>query len=155
MGPRGDSSDNGAEAWSLFETGTYPLVVTDWMMPEMDGPELIRRIRACPAPGYVYVILLTAHTQKADVVHGMEAGADDFVTKPFDREELRGPRTCRGAHCVAGADAGRPEHRLARGAGGPGAERETGQPRSPGGRHGPRDQQPGCLRHQQSRRPAP
>jgi signal transduction histidine kinase len=59
------------------------------MMPEMDGPELVRRIRACPRPGYVYVILLTSRAEKADVVAGMEAGADDFVTKPFDREELR------------------------------------------------------------------
>jgi signal transduction histidine kinase len=83
------AATDGAEAWRLFEAGAYALVVSDWMMPEMDGPELVRRIRACPRPGYVYVILLTARAQKADVVQGMEAGADDFVTKPFDREELR------------------------------------------------------------------
>src|SRR5205085_582436 len=83
------AATTGGEAWRLFEAGTFPLVVSDWMMPEMDGPELVRRIRDCPRPGYVYVILLTARTQKADVVQGMEAGADDFVTKPFDREELR------------------------------------------------------------------
>jgi len=83
------AATTGAEAWRLFEGATFPLVVSDWMMPEMDGPELVRRIRACQRPGYVYVILLTARTQKADVVQGMEAGADDFVTKPFDREELR------------------------------------------------------------------
>src|SRR5262249_36891110 len=63
--------------------------VTDWMMPEIDGPELVRRIRACPRPGYVYIIMLTARSRKEDVVQGMEAGANDFVTKPFDREELR------------------------------------------------------------------
>src|SRR5262249_52428973 len=67
----------------------YPLVISDWMMPEIDGPELVRRIRACPRLGYVYIIMLTARAQKGDVVEGMEAGADDFVTKPFDREELR------------------------------------------------------------------
>jgi signal transduction histidine kinase len=83
------AATTGAEAWGLFQASAYPLVVSDWMMPEMDGPELVRRIRASDRPGYVYVILLTARTQKADVVVGMEAGADDFVTKPFDREELR------------------------------------------------------------------
>jgi signal transduction histidine kinase len=83
------AATTGGEAWRLFQAASYPLVVSDWMMPEMDGPELVRRIRACARPGYVYVILLTARAQKADVVQGMEAGADDFVTKPFDREELR------------------------------------------------------------------
>jgi two-component system NtrC family sensor kinase len=80
---------DGAEAWKLFEASEFPLVITDWMMPEMDGVELIRRIRATQRPGYVYTILLTAKSQKEDIVEGMEAGADDFVTKPFDRDELR------------------------------------------------------------------
>jgi two-component system, NtrC family, sensor kinase len=80
---------DGAEAWRLFQADHFPLVVSDWMMPELDGPELVRRIRADPRPGYVYVILLTARSQKEDVVLGMDAGANDFVTKPFDREELR------------------------------------------------------------------
>jgi signal transduction histidine kinase len=80
---------DGAEAWRLFQAGSYPLVISDWVMPEMDGPELVRRIRACQRPGYVYVILLTSKATKADVVEGMEAGANDFVAKPFDREELR------------------------------------------------------------------
>jgi signal transduction histidine kinase len=80
---------DGGEAWRLFEAGPFFLVITDWMMPEMDGPELIHRIRACPRPGYVYIIMLTARSRKEDVVQGMEAGANDFVTKPFDREELR------------------------------------------------------------------
>ncbi len=80
---------DGGAAWRLFQQGTYPLVVSDWVMPEVDGPELVRRIRALDRPGYVYIILLTARSEKQDVVRGMEAGADDFVTKPFDREELR------------------------------------------------------------------
>ena len=83
------AASTGGQAWRLFEAGSYPLVVSDWMMPEMDGPDLVRRIRACPRGSYVYVILLTGRANKADVVEGMEAGADDFVTKPFDREELR------------------------------------------------------------------
>jgi signal transduction histidine kinase len=83
------AAEDGAAAWRLFQAGGFPLVLTDWVMPEVDGLELIRRIRAAPSGGYVYVILLTAKAQKADVVQGMEAGANDFVSKPFDREELR------------------------------------------------------------------
>jgi two-component system, NtrC family, sensor kinase len=83
------TATDGAEAWRLFEAGEFPIVISDWMMPEMDGVELIRRIRACQRPGYVYTILLTAKTEKEELIQGMEAGADDFVTKPFDREELR------------------------------------------------------------------
>jgi signal transduction histidine kinase len=80
---------NGVEAWERFQAGGFHIVISDWMMPELDGLELIRRIRAGRHPGYVYAILLTARSQKEDVIEGMEAGADDFVTKPFDREELR------------------------------------------------------------------
>jgi signal transduction histidine kinase len=80
---------NGAEAWRLFEGNDFPIVISDWVMPEMDGLELIRRIRSCRRVGYVYIILLTSKSQKEDVIKGMEAGADDFVTKPFDRDELR------------------------------------------------------------------
>jgi signal transduction histidine kinase len=83
------AAEGGGQAWQLFRQGSYPLVISDWVMPEMDGLELVRRIRECPRSGYVYVILLTAKARKEDVVQGMEAGADDFVTKPFDREELR------------------------------------------------------------------
>jgi two-component system NtrC family sensor kinase len=82
-------AQDGGQAWRLFEDGQFPIVISDWMMPEMDGVDLIRRIRASPRPGYVYTILLTARSQKEDLVEGMEAGADDFITKPFDRDELR------------------------------------------------------------------
>jgi signal transduction histidine kinase len=83
------AAQDGAEAWHLFEGGSFPMVITDWMMPELDGSGLIRRIRASSRPGYVYAILLTAKSEKEDLVAGMEAGADDFLTKPFDRDELR------------------------------------------------------------------
>ena len=79
---------NGAEAWQFFEQNVFPVVISDWMMPELDGPDLIRRIRLCSNANYVYTILLTARSQKEDLVEGMEAGADDFVSKPFDRDEL-------------------------------------------------------------------
>lgn len=80
---------NGAEAWELIQAEEFPIVICDWMMPEMDGPELIRRIRSRDKPGYVYTLLLTAKSRKDDLVEGMESGADDFVSKPFDHEELR------------------------------------------------------------------
>src|SRR5262249_10795760 len=83
------AAENGAEAWQLFQEHDISLVISDWMMPEMDGLELVRRIRSCPRPGYVFIILLTAKSRKEDIVRGMEAGADDFLAKPFDREELR------------------------------------------------------------------
>ena len=90
---------DGLQAWQMFEQGEFPLVITDWMMPEMDGVDLIRRIRQAERSFHVYIILLTGRSQKEDVVEGMEAGADDFVTKPFDRDELRvrlrvGERVC-------------------------------------------------------------
>ena len=65
------------------------LALLDWMMPGMDGVDLCRRIRKADAAGYVYVILLTAKGQKQDVVAGLEAGADDYVVKPFAPDELR------------------------------------------------------------------
>ncbi len=83
------AAKTGSEALQLFERGDYSIVVTDWSMPEMDGIELIGRIRSLPRAGYVYIVLVTARAQAEDVVQGIEAGADDFVTKPFDRDELR------------------------------------------------------------------
>jgi signal transduction histidine kinase len=88
-GEQAVAAADGAAAWRLFQQDDYPVVITDWMMPEVDGLELIRRIRARPGPGYVYAILLTSLSEKKDLVQGMDAGADDFLTKPFDREELR------------------------------------------------------------------
>jgi signal transduction histidine kinase len=80
---------DGREAWELFQQDDIPLVLTDWMMPEMDGLELMRNIRSRDLSGYVYIILLTAKTEKADLVEAMEAGADDFLSKPVDPDELR------------------------------------------------------------------
>jgi DNA-binding response OmpR family regulator len=80
---------DGGEAWARLAEGEYSIVLSDWMMPELDGLELIRRIRARPSAGYVYCILLTSRAQKEDLVAALEAGADDFLTKPFDRDELR------------------------------------------------------------------
>ena len=82
-------SKNGAEAWEMIQTGEFSMLICDWMMPELDGPALIRQIRASDNLGYVYAILLTGKSRKEDLVEGMQAGADDFVSKPFDHDELR------------------------------------------------------------------
>ena len=65
------------------------LIITDWMMPELDGPEMVRRLRALGDGHRFYVILLTAKDQSAELVEAMNAGADDFIRKPFDQDELR------------------------------------------------------------------
>ena len=79
---------DGAEAWQLLDTEDAPrLVILDWMMPEMDGLEVCRRIRLRKEP-YIYVILLTGKTDRQDIVEGMGAGADDYIAKPFDAAEL-------------------------------------------------------------------
>src|SRR5262245_28172866 len=80
---------DGAEAWKLFLERDFPVVITDWIMPGLDGLELVRKIRASSRPGYVYVILLAAASHRREIVEGMASGADDFVSKPFDRDELR------------------------------------------------------------------
>jgi two-component system response regulator QseB len=79
---------NGEEAWARFIAEPCQFVITDWMMPALDGPELIGRIRGAALPGYTYVILLTAKDERTDVVEGLDAGADDYLTKPFSLDEL-------------------------------------------------------------------
>jgi sigma-B regulation protein RsbU (phosphoserine phosphatase) len=80
---------DGAQAWEMMQSEPFRLVITDWMMPELDGIELTRRIRSSPLGGYTYVLLLTARSGVEALVEGIEAGADDFVTKPFQKDELR------------------------------------------------------------------
>ena len=63
-------------------------MITDWMMPDMDGPELCRRIRAARRHPYTYIIMVTGRTDRLDRLEGLAAGADDFLTKPVDEEEL-------------------------------------------------------------------
>jgi len=79
---------NGEEAWAQIERGEVPLAIVDWMMPGMDGLELCRRLRRERPDPYVYVILVTARSDAEDVVAGLEAGADDYVTKPVNPAEL-------------------------------------------------------------------
>ncbi len=80
---------DGTEAWAILQDEDPPrLVVLDWLMEEMDGVEVCRRGRERPELRDVYVILLTSLGDKEHLLAGLEAGANDYVTKPFDREEL-------------------------------------------------------------------
>ena len=81
--------ENGKQAWEAYRHGKFRLVISDLLMPDVDGLELCRRIRASTHAKYTYIILLTALIGKKQYLEGMEAGADDFVTKPFDADELR------------------------------------------------------------------
>src|SRR6266568_1162637 len=81
--------ENGKEAWEAFRRGRFRLVISDVLMPEMDGLELCRRIRKHKQSKYTFVIIITALIGKKDYLEGMDAGADDFVTKPCDAVELR------------------------------------------------------------------
>ncbi|MDP6357794.1 MAG: response regulator, partial [Planctomycetota bacterium] len=83
------AAKDGAEAWNEFQKEHFPIVVSDWIMPNMDGVQLVRKIRETESNGYVYIIMLTAKSGKEDLIEGMEAGADDFITKPFEKDELR------------------------------------------------------------------
>jgi two-component system cell cycle response regulator len=83
---------DGAQAWEALHGAEAPrLAILDWMMPEMDGPELCRRLRQEKEgrSHYTYILLLTARGAKEDLVQGMEAGADDYLVKPFDPQELK------------------------------------------------------------------
>jgi sigma-B regulation protein RsbU (phosphoserine phosphatase) len=84
------STSDGAEAWEALAAPQSPkLAILDWMMPEMDGVEVCRRVRSRPDQGPLHILLLTARGRKEDVIAGLGAGADDYITKPFDQEELR------------------------------------------------------------------
>lgn len=80
---------DGETAWQMLGSDRIRLVVSDWMMPNLNGTDLCRRIRAAMPEGYIYVILCTSRGERADLIEGMDAGADDFLVKPISTEELR------------------------------------------------------------------
>src|SRR5712671_2281591 len=83
-------ASDGDEAWKLLQTDDGPrLAILDWMMPGMDGIEVCRRTRAGVRLGYVYILILTAKAHSEDLRVAMDAGADDYITKPFKSVELR------------------------------------------------------------------
>ena len=81
-------ASDGWEAAQLYDQQSFPVIISDWMMPRMDGLDLCRHIRASVTDSYTYVILLTAKTQRNDRLEALQAGVDDFLTKPLDRAEL-------------------------------------------------------------------
>ena len=81
---------DGVEAWKILEGDTSPsLAILDWMMPGLDGIQICRQVRQRPEAPYVYILLLTARGNQEDVINGLEAGADDYLTKPFHALELK------------------------------------------------------------------
>ncbi|MBE0583304.1 MAG: response regulator transcription factor [Desulfofustis sp.] len=89
-GYRVESVADGKEAWELVNQETGPEVaILDWEMPEINGLELCRRIKALNRESPIHVIMLTARDTKRDILQGFDAGADDYITKPFNDDELR------------------------------------------------------------------
>ncbi len=83
-------AEDGGGAWAALQQPDRPrLVLLDWNMPVLDGLDVCRRLRALDLPDPPYVILLTGRTEKGDIVHGLEAGANDYVAKPYNHEELQ------------------------------------------------------------------
>jgi two-component system, cell cycle response regulator len=82
------TATNGEEAWEIYQKEPLPLIISDWMMPQMDGPDLCRRVRATNSDHYTYFMLLTAKGNRDDRLEGLQAGADDFLIKPLDTGEL-------------------------------------------------------------------
>ena len=82
-------ADSGEAALALCQTRSFDIVLSDWMMPGMTGLELCKAFRALPREGYGYFILLTSKSEKAEIADGLESGADDFLAKPVNSDELR------------------------------------------------------------------
>lgn len=82
-------ASDGVQAWEILQREPISFVITDWIMPNLDGLELCRRIREGRFARYIYIILLTAKNSKDELIKGMEAGADDFLIKPFNAGELK------------------------------------------------------------------
>ena len=90
---------DGHQAWKVFCQDEVHLVITDWMMPVMSGLDLVEKIRKRDETAYCYIILLTAKNGKDAIVEGISAGADDYIVKPFDKEELA-VRVCWRGNCT-------------------------------------------------------
>src|ERR1041385_6108006 len=88
MGREVTPTSSGLDGWRKLQNDDYNLVMSDWMMPEMDGLELCRRIRGHETGTYTYIILFTGRARREDRLDALNAGADDFLAKPLDTAEL-------------------------------------------------------------------
>lgn len=79
---------DGRQAWEKLKQEYFPVLISDWMMPEMDGLELCRAVRRAPGDAYTYILMLTALSGRTNYLEAMKAGADDFLNKPVDEEQL-------------------------------------------------------------------
>ncbi|HZQ53638.1 MAG TPA: diguanylate cyclase [Bryobacteraceae bacterium] len=83
-------AENGAEAWDILAAADAPpMAILDWVMPELTGPEVCKKVRETRREPYTYILLLTSKNTKDETVEGLEAGADDYIVKPFDQHELQ------------------------------------------------------------------
>ncbi len=82
------SATNGAEALAILEETHFPIVITDIMMPALDGLQLCRAVRSRTSPGYIFIIILSIKDSKKEIIEGLEAGADEYLAKPVDQVEL-------------------------------------------------------------------
>lgn len=82
------AAEDGQQAWEFYQQEYFPVVITDWQMPHMDGLELCRMIRARPYQQYTYVIVLTTLDSRLNYLEAIEAGTDDFLVKPFEEDLL-------------------------------------------------------------------
>src|SRR6201982_3816440 len=83
-------AENGAQAWEILaEPEAPPMAILDWVMPHLTGPEVCRRVRETHREPYTYILLLTSKNTKSETVEGLEAGADDYIVKPFDTHETK------------------------------------------------------------------
>lgn len=80
---------DGEEAWATYLKVPHQIIVSDWLMPKIDGLDLCRRVRTHPNPDYTYFILLTGNIRADAYQQAMDAGVDDFLTKPLDHDQIR------------------------------------------------------------------
>ena len=81
-------ANDGIEGWKIWQDNRPEMVITDWIMPGIDGLDLCRKIRGGEGSQYTFIIMVTSKEDVHDIVTGMDAGADDFITKPFAKEDL-------------------------------------------------------------------